>query len=139
MNTPTKKEQKQRARDQHALAERRDRQNAQRERERERESAVEKEPLTDLKIRPLVTVSFCNVISNQLEAVIHYDALANGWMDGWMNELQLGLSLGFTWILSISSDFCFWQFFASSRGRKKRSQCYKGFFGGKKWCIVATL
>ncbi len=41
MHTPTKKEQKnteqkQRARDQHALAERRDRRNARRERERER-------------------------------------------------------------------------------------------------------
>jgi hypothetical protein len=47
---------------------------------------VEKEPLPDLKIRPLVTVSFFNVISNPLEAVIPYDAVANGWMDGWMNE-----------------------------------------------------
>jgi len=75
--------------------------------ERERESAVEKEPLPDLKIRPLVTVSFFNVISNPLEAVIPYDAVANGWMDGWMDELQLGLSQVSLGFLSISSVFCF--------------------------------
>jgi len=64
---------------------------------------VEKEPLPDLKIRPLVTVSFFNVISNPLEAVIPYDAVANGWMD----ELQLGLSQVSLGFLSISSVFCF--------------------------------
>jgi hypothetical protein len=53
-----------------------------RARERESARAVEKEPLPDLKIRPLVTVSVFNVISNPLEAVIPYDAVANGWMDG---------------------------------------------------------
>lgn len=64
---------------------------------------MEKEPLPDLKIRPLVTVSFFNVISNPLEAVIPYDAVANGWMD----ELQLGLSQVSLGFLSISSVFCF--------------------------------
>ncbi len=63
---------------------------------------MEKEPLTDLKIRPLVTVSFGNVISNQLEAVIHYDAVArmDGWMDGWMNSncVCLGFHLDFIYI-----------------------------------------
>jgi len=91
MHTPTKKEQKTQNKNSERAINMRSRsgetdENAhterERERERERESAVEKEPLPDLKIRPLVTVSFCNVISNPLEAVIHYDAVANGWMDG---------------------------------------------------------
>jgi hypothetical protein len=60
-------------------------------------------------------------------------------MDGWMDELQLCLSrvsLGFYLYQVI---FVFGNFLDPREGEKKRSQCYKGFFGGKKWCIVATL
>jgi hypothetical protein len=74
---------------------------------------VEKEPLPDLKIRPLVTVSFFNVISNPLEAVIPYDAVANGWMDGWMNSNWVCLRCHLDFYL-YQVFFVFWQFFASS-------------------------
>jgi hypothetical protein len=62
----------------------------------------------------------------------------DGWMDGWINELQLclsGVSLGFYLYQVI---FVFGNFLHPREG-KKRNHCYKGFFGGKKWCIVATL
>ncbi len=63
----------------------------------------------------------------------------DGWMDGWMNELQLVLSqvsLGF--YLYQVFFFCFWQNFVSSRGEKKKPVLQRMFWG-KKWCIVATL
>jgi hypothetical protein len=70
-----------------------------------------------------------------LEAVIPYDAVANGWMDGWKDELQLGLSQVSLGFYLYQVFFCFWQFLASSREEKKKPVLQRIFWGKKKWCM----
>ncbi len=101
---------------------------------------MEKEPLPDLKIRPLVTVSFPTVFQIHWKLLYLMTQLRmDGWMDGRMNSnwVCLRFHLDFIYIK------CFFVFgnFWHPRERKKRSQCYKGFFGEKKngVCMVATL
>jgi hypothetical protein len=54
----------------------------------------------------------------------------DGWMDGWIHELQLGLSQVSLGFYLYQVFFVFGNFLHPRKG-KKRSQCYKGFFGGK--------
>jgi hypothetical protein len=57
-------------------------------------------------------------------------------MDGWMDELQLGLSqvlLGFYLyqVFFVNGNFCILE--------EKEKPVLRRIFWGKKWCMVATL